>query len=113
MGRVLQLIGLAVVATVWMVPIEARAAVGVCKPSHAGEVAEDKSELQAKKRALESWVARASQYGKPYALWGIAANRRLECTRTDSGLFRCTAVGHPCTIRQVPPANFIPLKRTS
>jgi hypothetical protein len=93
------------------VPIEARAAVALCERSHSGEIAEDKSELTAKKRALESWVAHASRLGEAYTRWGIAWNRQLECTRTDAGLFRCTAVGQPCAIRHVPPAGGTPLRR--
>jgi hypothetical protein len=111
MSKALQLIGLAVIGAVCVVPIEARAAVGVCNPSHAGEVIEDRSELQAKKRALESWVSQAKRYGEQYARWGIAWNRQLECARTDAGLLRCKAVGRPCTIQQVPPTDAIPLKR--
>ncbi len=102
---------LAAVAAVCVVPIEARAAVGECRCAHAGEVAEDKSELQAKKRTLDSWVARASRYGDEFTRWGIAWNRQLDCARTDAGLFRCKAVGHPCPIRQVPPDKFTPFRR--
>jgi hypothetical protein len=111
MSRALQLIGFTVIGAVCVLPIEARAAMNECKQSHAGEAAEDKSELLAKKRALESWVSRASRYGDRFARWGIAWNRQLDCARSDTGLFRCKAVGHPCAVRQVPPSDFIPLKR--
>lgn len=92
-------------------PIEARAAMALCEPSLAGETSEDRDELQAKKGALASWVARAGRYGEPYTRWGIAWNRRLDCTRTDGGLYRCTAIGHPCTIRQMPEEKVTPLRR--
>ena len=98
---------LAAVAVVCGVPIEARAAVGECKC----DTAEDKSELQAKKRTLESWVARANEHGEEYTRWGIAWNRQLDCKRTEAGLFQCKAIGHPCTVRQVPPENFSRFKR--
>jgi hypothetical protein len=83
----------------------------VCEPSHAGQVAEDKSELEARKRALASWAALAVRNGEQYGRWGLAWNRQLDCAPTGAGTFRCKAVGHPCTIRQVPPTEFIPLKR--
>src|SRR3954452_13152620 len=92
-------------------PIETRASVALCERSHSGEIVEDKSEFVAKKRALDSWVAQAGRLGEAYTRWGIAWNRQLECTRTDAGLFRCTAVGRPCAIRHVPPANGTPLRR--
>jgi hypothetical protein len=111
MGRALRLIVLAGIGAACIVPIEARASVAVCEQSHAGEVAEDKSELLAKKRALESWVSRASRYGDQFTRWGIAWNRQLGCVRTDSGVFRCKAVGQPCNIRHVPPTDVSRLKR--
>ena len=108
-----RLIALATIAAACMLPIEARAAMAVCEKPHAGDAVEDKSELAAKKRALESWVAGVSRLGEQYARWGIAWNRQLDCVRKDSGLFRCKAVGHPCTIRQVPmaPGELTPLRR--
>jgi hypothetical protein len=99
------------VGVAWTAPIEVRAAVALCERSLSGDVAEDKSELLAKKRALESWVAHAGRLGEQFTRWGIARNRQLDCTRTDAGLFRCKAVGLPCAIRQVPPADFVPLRR--
>jgi hypothetical protein len=95
----------------WIAPIEAYASVSVCEKMHIGEIAEDKSELLAKKRALENWVAHASRYGEQYARWGIAWDRRLDCTRSDTGLFRCKALARPCAIRQVPPVGLTPLRR--
>ena len=111
MGRSLRLIVSAVIGAVCVLPLAAHASVAVCEQPHAGEVAEDKSELLAKQRALESWVSRASRYGDHFTRWGIAWNRQLGCTRTNTGMFRCTAIGSPCTIRHVPPADVTPLKR--
>ena len=102
---------MAALATAAAMPEPARAAVGVCKPLHAGERAEDKAELAAKARALESWVAGAKQHGAEYTRWGIAWNRRLGCTRMPDGKFSCRAEGHPCTYQQVAPENFIRFKR--
>jgi hypothetical protein len=111
MSRTRQLIGLAIIGAACVVPIEARAAVALCERSHAGEAAEDKSELVAKKRALESWLSQAGKYGEQYTRWGIAWNRQLDCARTDTGLFRCKAVGRPCAIRQVPVVGAARLRR--
>src|SRR5256885_1644568 len=111
MRRALQLMALGVVGTACVAPIEARAAVAICEPLLAGEVAEDKSELIAKKRALESWLSRAGKYGEQYARWGIAWNRQLDCARSEAGLFRCKAVGRPCAIRQVPVDGATRLRR--
>jgi hypothetical protein len=92
---------------------QAGAAVGVCKPLYSGARVDDRSEQAAKARALESWGAGARQYGIEYTRWGIAWNRRLDCTRTPAGLFACQAIGHPCTLQQVPPENFIRFRRGS
>jgi hypothetical protein len=111
MSRTLQLMGLAVIGVICVLPIEARAAMALCERSHAGEVAEDKSELVAKQRALESWLVQARKYGEQYTRWGIAWNRQLDCARTDIGSFRCKAVGRPYAVRQVPVDGAIRLKR--
>ena len=84
MSRTLQLMGLAAIGVACVLPIEARAATALCERSHAGEVAEDKSELVAKQRALESWLSQARKYGEQYTRWGIAWNRQLDCARTDT-----------------------------
>lgn len=92
-------------------PGNAQASVAVCKPLHSGEPAEDKSEAIAKARALESWTSGARLSGEAFTRWGIAWNRRLECNRTDAGTYRCQASGHPCSIRHVPPDEFVRFKR--
>ena len=99
------------VGAAWLAPIEAYASVNVCEKMHTTEVAEDKSEMLAKKRALESWVAHASRYGEQYTRWAIAWERQFDCTRADTGLFRCKAIARPCAIQQVPPAGLTPLRR--
>jgi hypothetical protein len=111
MGRTLQLVGLAAIGVACVLPVEGRAAMALCERLQAGEVAEDKSELVAKQRALESWLSQARKYGEQYTRWGIAWNRQLDCARTDTGSFRCKAVGRPCAVRQVPVERAIRLKR--
>jgi hypothetical protein len=111
-SQVLQLARVAAVTGVACgLPLQAIAAVNVCEKVHASEAAEDKSEILAKKRALENWVAHARRYGEDFARWGNAWERHFECSRTDSGLFRCKAVARPCAVRQVPPDGLKPLRR--
>lgn len=111
MSRTQQIIGLAGIGIASLLPVEAHAAMALCERSHAGEVAEDKSELVAKKRALDSWLAQAAKHGEQYTRWGIPWNRRLDSTRTEAGLFRCQAAGRPCAVRQVPVEGAIRLRR--
>ena len=106
-----RLAALAAIGAACALPIEARAAMRGCEKPLAGDVAEDRNEMLAKKRTLESWVARAGQHGQEFTNWRIAWDRQIDCQRTDSGFYRCKAVGRPCTIRQVPPDEFTPLKR--
>jgi len=83
----------AVIASLAVAPHATHAAMALCEPSLAGAAIEDRTELQAKRLALEAW------------------DRQLTCTRTEAGRHRCQAVAHPCTIKQVPPTEFIPLRR--
>ena len=101
----------AVIAALAVAPHATHAAMALCEPSLAGAAIEDKTELQAKRLALESWVAGALKLGVQYTRWGLAWDRQLTCTRTEAGRHRCQAVAHPCTIKQVPPTEFIPLRR--
>jgi len=80
----------------------AEAAVRVCRPTVSGAVAEAKTELEAKRIALDSWVARAGQSGAAYASWRMANNKRLACRAGGNGVIRCQATGRPCTIAQNP-----------
>jgi hypothetical protein len=105
------LAGVTVIAMLAVAPHATHAAMAMCEPALAGDVVEDRIELQAKRLALESWVARARKLGLQYTRWGLAWGRQLACTRTAVGLYRCQAVAHPCTIKQVPPREFTPLRR--
>ena len=96
---------------VCVVPIEAGAAVRGCQKPLAGDIAEDRNEMLAKKRTLENWVARAGEHGEQFTSWRIAWDRQIECERTELGFYRCKAVGRPCAIQQVPPEKFTPFRR--
>jgi hypothetical protein len=97
--------------TVALASHAAHAAMAMCEPVLTGEAIEDKIELQAKRLALESWIAGAGKLGVQYTRWGLAWHRQITCARTEAGLHRCQAVAHPCAIKQVPPAEFNPLRR--
>lgn len=86
------------------------AAVRFCKEPVAGETIQDASEKAARKRALETWTAKAKVL-LPNAIWRLAAERSITCTRIKPGLHECSARGRPCTIRQVPSPGGVPLKR--
>ena len=113
-SRILRLGYAAAVTGVALVaPLEAYAAVNVCKDMHTSQAVEDKSEAMAKKRALENWVAHASRYGEQFTRWGNAWERHFDCARADTGLFRCVAVARPCAVHHVPPDGLTPLRRGS
>ena len=80
----------------------AEAAVRTCRPAVSGALAEAKTEQEAKRIALDSWVARAGQYGAAYASWRMANNKRLACRAGGNGVIRCQATGRPCAIAQNP-----------
>jgi hypothetical protein len=88
-------------ATLYPVP-DAGAAVRICRPAVSGAAGEAKTEQEAKRFALESWVARAAQYGAAYASWRMANNKRLACRAGANGVTRCQATGQPCVIAQNP-----------
>ena len=99
--RTLVLCAAAGIGTLGPVP-DARAAVRVCRPAVSGVVGEAKTEQEAKRLALASWVARAGQYGADYASWRMANNKRLACRAASNGVMRCQATARPCAISQNP-----------
>lgn len=81
---------------------DAAAAVRICRPAVFGAVGEAKSEREAKRFALQNWVARAGQYGAAYASWRMANNKKLACKSSGNGVTRCQATANPCAISQTP-----------
>lgn len=84
----------------WTAPAEA--AVRLCRSEiHAvGEDAE--SETEARRKALRAWASKAGIHGQSFIRWQLAEKRGVFCTKMADGLHSCTAMGQPCTIRQVP-----------
>jgi hypothetical protein len=80
----------------------ADAAVKLCKPPVAGQPREAPNELQAKKLALDSWIAEVGKFGPNFVSWQLAINKKLACKASTDKSVRCQAVGQPCTISQTP-----------
>jgi len=95
----------AIVATVVLVSVSApaAAAVRICKAPVTGRQREAASEAQARKLALDSWIAEAGKLGPNFVSWQLAINKKLSCQGSALTSYRCQAVGQPCTISQVPP----------
>ncbi len=89
----------------------ATAAVNECLDELTGEHAEAKTEVEAKRLALQDWLAKAKAIGPGYTRWQLAHNRRIDCRRPAPGAFRCQAIALPCMIKQVPSPGTIPLPR--
>ena len=104
---------LATLATMPAAVTPAGAAVRVCKGLIAGQAREATSEIQAKKLALDSWIAEAGKLGVTYVSWQLAINKKLACQPSALKTFRCQAVGQPCAISQVPPPKGMIMKPKS
>jgi hypothetical protein len=103
LGRLeLPRLGLCVVVGFVVMCPAAEAAVRLCRPAVSGSVGEAKTEQEAKRFAIASWAARASQYGVAYTSWRMANNKRLACKAGGSGSVRCQATANPCVIAQNP-----------
>jgi hypothetical protein len=88
-----------------------RAAVAECEAELAGKRALATTEIEAKKAALEDWLAKAKAIGPGYTRWQPAYNRRIDCRKEPSGQFQCQAIARPCMIKQVPGQDLVPLPR--
>jgi hypothetical protein len=95
-------LGLCVVVSLVVMCPAAEGAVRLCRPAVSGAVGEAKTEQEAKRFAIESWVARVSQYGVAYTSWRMANNKRLACNAGGNGTVRCQATANPCAIAQNP-----------
>lgn len=79
----------------------ASAAVRTCAPRIQSDIVMAATEVEAKKRALEQWRARAAKLGPGFDGWHVAAEKVLKCFPKAGG-FECLAVGSPCVIQQNP-----------
>ena len=81
----------------------AQAAMRYCSPPLISSAGQGRTELEAKKLALDDWFAKAKAQGFKDSLWRTAADKSLICKALEGGKFECTAAGRACTILQVPP----------
>ncbi len=85
------------------------AAMKLCRAFVTSDLVGGPTEKVAKKRALESWTAKARAM-EENASWHVAAQKTLTCAQAADKSFQCLARGYPCTIRQAPPRGVPPLK---
>jgi hypothetical protein len=80
------------------------AAVRSCKPGLTSEIARAETEQLGKRKALQSWTAKAAKAGPAYTNWRIADKKVLGCTKAAAPAqgFECIAYAAPCTIQQNP-----------
>jgi hypothetical protein len=81
-------------------------AVRTCGQPITGDVATAPTEVEGRRKALESWSRKAATLGPGYTSWRLANNRTLQCkpvTAPATG-FSCAAFAAPCIISQVPDA---------
>lgn len=84
--------------------IPAPGAMRSCMRNVVGQ-ATAKSELEAKKQAMDDWKKSAIEAGLEHPAWRIAGNKSFTCETEADGQVTCTASGEPCTIVQVPPST--------
>lgn len=77
------------------------AAVRHCFETVSSELVTAPTELEAKKKAIQQWQAKAEKIGKDLGVWRLAAEKALKCFPKNGG-FECVAFGEPCTISQNP-----------
>jgi hypothetical protein len=80
----------------------ASAAVRQCWPIVSSEIASAPTELDAKKKALAQWRAKAQALGPGLDSWRLAHDKSLKCFPKAPGSFECIAFGAPCVIDQTP-----------
>ena len=98
----LRLFLMAAVSTAFVWGEPAAAAVRLCKEPVSSGLVVRPTELEARKEAMTAWKAKATEFGEPYAGWGVALDRLFQCLPHKDGGFECVATGRPCTIEQAP-----------
>ena len=87
-----------------MMTLPSTAAVRACTPAVAGDIVQSENELLGKRKAVESWIAKAARAGPGYTRWQLATQRSLVCRPMPAPAksFACIASAAPCTIQQAP-----------
>ena len=86
------------------------AAVRMCQAQTIG-LASAPTEIEAKKKALVDWKAKAVLFGENYTNWSLSAERSLECKADGNGMFACVAQAMPCIVDNAPNTFEIRKKR--
>jgi hypothetical protein len=68
-----------------------------------GDEEKARTEIEARRLALQRWTLFAALNGPSFASWRLAANKSISCRYLADGLHHCQARGSPCTISQVMP----------
>jgi hypothetical protein len=92
---------IAAVASVTVAMSPAYAAVRECGEIVSSEIVTAPTELEAKKKAIEEWHAKALKLGVAAESWRLAYDKSLQCFPKGS-VFECVAFGRPCVINQAP-----------
>ena len=79
----------------------AAAAVRKCGPIVSSEITIAPTQLEAKKKALDEWRAKAVTLGPSFGSWRLAAEKSLKCFKKQAG-YECVAFGAPCVVDQTP-----------
>jgi hypothetical protein len=85
----------------------ASAAVRECGEIVSSEIVSAPTELEAKKKAIDEWHAKALKLGVAADSWRLAYDKSLQCFPKGS-TFECVAFGRPCIINQAPGKKFEP-----
>jgi hypothetical protein len=71
------------------------------------------TETEARRMAVQAWIAAARNYGEAYTSWRLAIGKHLACSRRPDGKYQCLAKAEPCTIVQKPPPPDTVPRRTA
>ena len=91
-----------VVALAQLLVTPATAAVRRCEANITHVGTSKASELDARRNALTAWSSAANVLGTPYALWRLASDPSIVCTRGAASEHLCTASAKPCALIQNP-----------
>ena len=101
-------LALCVLALGLIVPTSAHAAIRRCAATIDQAGAAASTELEAKRLAIEAWIAQAAIVGKEFAAWRLASAKGVSCSSPPAGGFVCRAMGQPCRVDQVPGPMLVP-----
>lgn len=91
----------AAVVTVAVVSSDAAwGAVRKCMPHVRVEASDRESETEARRKAIESWLVRATDFGPEYTKFQLSAEQTIAFNSAEAGAFLCTIAAMPCAVVQ-------------